>query len=79
MSELMEWLHEGKPFIGTPQHLIDELGYSSYKFHRLTHPEHPASAWGMIFPTWEAMERRYQQETGGSPPLPTPPLQGLDR
>lgn len=70
MPEQIEWLQDGKPFIGTLQHLVDELSYASYRFHRLSHPEQPASAWAVIFPTWQALETRYQQDASVKPTHP---------
>ena len=61
--DLVEWEQKGKPFIGTPQQLVDEMTYSSYRHQRKTCPEATVKSWATIFgPKTPLMEQRYQQE-----------------
>lgn len=62
MDDLVAY-HKGKQdFIGTPQQFVDELTYGSYRFNRITYPEHTPQSWHGIFPMWEQLEQRLMAE-----------------
>lgn len=46
----------------TPEELLSELTYRSYRAQRLNSPFVPPVSWAAIFPDWEALEAKYQSE-----------------
>ena len=62
MDEVLAVEHDGKTYAMTPTTLIDELIYSNYAYNRQRSPAITPEGWSTVFPTWQTLEARYQQE-----------------
>ena len=62
MTKLVAWQKKGQEFIGTPQQLVNELTYTSYKFNRQRSPDLTPDQWTKVYPNVDRLEARYQQE-----------------
>ena len=62
MTTLISYERQGKTYAATPQEFVGELVYRSYYYNRADHPEIAPERWAVIYPAWQTLERRYQQE-----------------
>ena len=62
MTDLLAWDQHGTFHIGTPADLTNELVYCAYRAARRRQPNHPPASWEIVFPDWQHLEVRYQQE-----------------
>lgn len=63
MTDILEWEKGGQTFVGTPQQLVDEMTYSSYRHARQSSPASSVEGWACIYGGAVArLEARYQQE-----------------
>jgi len=63
MTTLISYERQGKTYVTTERGFVDELLYRSYFYTRTDHPEIAPERWAVIYPAWQTLEQRYQQET----------------